>query len=69
MFYTTEVYLDDQQWQTFEEDGTTNYRQQFPVINRDPDRRVSDEERVIYEYDDSMVARSEINLYEDAEDI
>ena len=69
IFYTTEVYLDDQQWQTFEEDGETNYRQQFPVINRDPDRRVNDEERVEFEYDDSMVARSEINLYEDAEDI
>ena len=69
IFYTTEVYLDDQQWQTFEEDGKTNYRQQFPVINDEPGRRLSDEERVTFEYDDSMVARSEINLYEDEEDI
>ena len=67
IFYTTEVYLDDQQWQTFEEDGETNYRQQFPVINDEPG--LSDEERVTFEYDDSMVARSEINLYEDEEDI
>ena len=67
IFYATEVYLDDQQWQTFEEDGETNYRQQFPVINDEPGLR--DEERVTFEYDDSMVARSEINLYEDAEDI
>lgn len=65
-FVFNEIPLDDDQWRCLEESGETNYVQQFPVINRDKGIKLS--ERVSFEYDDSGVVYSEINLYEDDRD-
>lgn len=65
-YYKTEVYLDDNEWICLEEDGETNYNQQYPVVNRE--KGISFFDRVSFEYDYSGVVRSEINLYEDDRD-
>lgn len=62
-----ELLLDDNQWRSLEECGETNFTQQFPVINRDKGIDLS--QRVRFEYDNSGIVHSEINLFEDDRDI
>lgn len=60
-----EIPMDNEQWESLERSGNTNYCKQFPIINDEPGRRINDEERVTFEYDDSMVAQVLDPLYEE----
>lgn len=57
--YYTEVYLTDEQWDGFIENGETDFDQQFPQIRRDGDLG----KRVVFEYDKGYIT-AELNLYE-----
>lgn len=65
--YKSEVYLTDDEWISLEEEGETNYAQQFPVINRE--KGLTRDQQVTIECDYSGIVRPEINLYEDDRNI
>lgn len=61
-----EVPLEDSQWISLEETGSTKMVQQFPCLNKENNCHPT--KRVHFEYDGSVVINSEINLYEDDKD-